>query len=319
MIRLLIAALGLLPATAAHAQEIPDAAAWRDTTLRLQAEQHALRSTLMVRDSSTAEVGRRDGLRILATPGREDRARQVLERVASVQRRWFGAAPPVPDFTISLRLHDREGGWISNASLVRGVIILTTATAAADGNAAITRNMEDGSAELLAGRILREYAEAVAAALATPTRTWLTQGLPLASTDRARRSEVRYQVATGTGVVQAKCAGGDVAACAAGLGVTAAGPGPLFAPIARADLVLTALDIGGPDAWRRFEEAASVSPTVALEAAAGIPTDSLITRWRTGLLESHSGEGLLPPRAAVVAIGWLGILVLGTVGAARWL
>jgi hypothetical protein len=239
--------------------------------------------------------------------------------VVSVQRRWFGAATPVPDFTISLRLRDREGDWASSTSPVRGVIIITTATATSDGNGAIRRNMEDGSAELLAGGILRDYAEVVAAALATPTRTWLTQGLPLASTDRARRSEVRYQVATGTGVVQEKCVGGDVAACAAGLGLTAAGPGPLFAPIARADLVLTALDIGGPDAWRRFQEAASVSPTAALEAAAGVPTDSLIARWRTGLLESRSGEGPLPPRVAVVAIGWLGILMAGTVGAARWL
>jgi hypothetical protein len=319
MIRLLIAASGMLSVTAARAQEIPDAAAWQDTVLRLQAEQRALRSSLLVSDTSAVEVASRDGLRILATTGREDRARRVLDRVVSVQRRWFGATPPISDFMISLRLRDRGGGWASSTSPVRGVIIVTTAGAASDARGVIRRNVEDGSAELLASRVLREYAEVAAAALATPTRTWLTPGLPLERTDRERRSEVLYQVVTGTGTTKEQCVGGDVPACAALLGLTAPGPGPLFPRLVRADLVLTALDIGGPEAWHRFQKAASVSPTAALEAAAGVSTDSLITLWWTSLLETRSGEVPLPPRAAVIAIGWLGILIAGTVGAARWL
>jgi hypothetical protein len=318
MIRTLIAAFGLV-SVAAEAQEIPDAAAWRDTVVRLQAEQQEIRSRLVLSDSSAVEVSRRDGLRILASPGREDHARQVLERLVSVQSRWFGAAPPVPEFTISLRLRDREGGWASSTSPVRGVFIVTTASAASDRNGVIRRNVEDGSADLLADRILREYARVVATALAIPTRNWLTQELPLESTDRARRSEVLYQVATGAGAGQEECVGGDVSACAAVLGLAASVPGPMFPQLVRADLVLTALEIGGPEAWHRFQKAASVSPTAALEAAAGVPTDSLITLWWTGLLETRSGEVPLPPRAAVIAIGWLGILIAGTVGAARWL
>jgi hypothetical protein len=319
VIRLLIAASGLLSATAPQAAEIPDAAAWQDTVSRVQAEQQALRSRLLVSDTSAVEVASRDGLRILATPGREDRARQVLDRVVSARRRWFGAAPPESDFTISLHLRDREGGWASSTSPVRGVIIVTTARGASDRRGVLRRNMEDGSAELLADIVLREYAEVVAAALATPTRTWLTPGLPLERTDRERRSEVRYQVVTGTGTRHEQCVGGDVSACAGLLGLMAPGTGAQFPRLVRADLVLTALDIGGPEAWLRFQRAASVSPTAALEAAAGVPTDSLITLWWTGLLEERAGEVPLPPRAAVIAIGWLGILVAGTVGAARWL
>jgi hypothetical protein len=319
MIRLLIAASGLLSVTAVQAQELPDAAAWQDTVSRLQAEQQALRSRLLVSDTSAVEVASRDGLRILATPGREDRARQVLDRVVSARRRWFGAAPPESEFTISLHLRDREGGWASSTSPVRGVIIVTTARGASERRGVLRRNMEDGSAELLADRVLREYAEVVAAAIATPTRTWLAPGLPLERTDRERRSEVRYQVVTGTGTRREQCVGGEVSACAGLLGLMAPGSGPLFPRLVRADLVLTALDIGGPEAWLRFQRAASVSPTAALEAAAGVPTDSLITLWWTGLLEERAGEVPLPPRAAVIAIGWLGILIAGTVGAARWL
>ena len=319
MFRLLIVASGLLSVTAVQAQEIPNAAAWRDTVVRLQAEQHVLRARLLVSDTSVVEVASRDGLRILATPGREDRARQVLDRVVSVRRRWFGATPPESDFTISLRLRDRGDGWASSTSPGRGVIILTTAGAASDRRAVIRRNMEDGSTGLLADRVLREYAEALAAALATPTRAWLTPGLPLEKTDRERRSEVRYQVVTGTGTRHEQCVGGDVAACAALLGLTSPEGGIQFPRLVRADLVLTALDIGGAEAWLRFQKAASVSPTTALEAAAGVPTDSLITLWRTGLLEPRAGDGPLAPRAAVIAIGWLGLLIAGTVGAARWL
>jgi hypothetical protein len=239
--------------------------------------------------------------------------------VVSVRRRWIGAAPHDSDFMISLRLRDRGDGWSSSTSPGRGVITVTTAGAAFDPRGVIRRNTEDGSVALLADRVLREYAEVVAATLATPTRTWLTPGLPLERTDRERRSEVRYQVVTGTGTRHEQCVGGDVSACAELFGLTAPRTGAQFPRLVRADLVLTALDIGGPEAWLRFQRAASVSPTAALEAAAGVPTDSLITLWWTGLLEERVGEVPLPPRAAVIAIGWLGILIAGTVGAARWL
>ena len=130
-----------------------------------------------------------------------------------------------------------------------------------------------------------------------------------------------YAFVTGTGPAQRACIVGDVANCAIALGVRVAPFGVAsdhFIPLVRADLLLTALEIGGKEAWSRSMVPEDSTVDQVLVAAAGIPLDSLIARWRTGLLARRPNA--TPINALTVALGaiWTAALLLAALGASRW-
>jgi hypothetical protein len=92
----------------------------------------------------------------------------------------------------------------------------------------------------------------------------------------------------------------------------------MFSVFMRSDLLFTALSVGGRGAWSRFVSAANVGIEPALVAAAAMPLDSLLARWRGGLLALRPIQGPMTPPVALAALCWSAAFLAGAIGAARW-
>ena len=86
----------------------------------------------------------------------------------------------------------------------------------------------------------------------------------------------------------------------------------------RADLFLTALEVGGAGAWSRVASARPARAEDALALASGLSADSLLSRWRAGILSLKPDVGPFQSGSALLAAGWVGVLLLGTLGVSRW-
>jgi hypothetical protein len=139
--------------------------------------------------------------------------------------------------------------------------------------------------------------------------------------DRDRRYLAMYMVMTSTGKAERGCVDGRLDRCALALGLRVAPSSDLtgaYPLLVRADLFLTALEIGGPEAWSRVIAAHPARAEDALVAASGLPADSLLTRWRSGILSLRPEQGPLHSSTVLLVAVWAGALLLGTLGASRW-
>jgi len=79
-----------------------------------------------------------------------------------------------------------------------------------------------------------------------------------------------------------------------------------------------AVGVGGEGAWERAIQDPGASPHEVLERASGLSTDSLVTDWRSVLLERrpavHAGLG----KSALVALFWILILAGFAMRSTRW-
>ena len=130
-----------------------------------------------------------------------------------------------------------------------------------------------------------------------------------------------YSLVTGVGKAQRQCVRGDPEACAHALGLRRSSDpdaGGEYYPLVRADLVLAALEQGGEGAWARLiaEEGGSVEQRLA--AAAGLPADSMLLRWRKGLLALQPDRGPLDLPAAGLILGWSALILAAGLGLTRW-
>lgn len=87
---------------------------------------------------------------------------------------------------------------------------------------------------------------------------------------------------------------------------------------ARATLVYVALRLGGRDAYRRLLAKPSDPLAVRLAAAAGVPLDSLVVRWREDMMASRPATVLLPAWAFAVALAWTALFAGCGVWSTRW-
>lgn len=87
---------------------------------------------------------------------------------------------------------------------------------------------------------------------------------------------------------------------------------------AQATIVQSALRLGGRDAYRRLlaDPAAPIADRLA--AAAGIPLDSLLARWRAEVVASRPAPVALPTWAFVVAMGWMAVFATCGMRSSRW-
>jgi hypothetical protein len=87
---------------------------------------------------------------------------------------------------------------------------------------------------------------------------------------------------------------------------------------ARATLVHVALRLGARDAYRRLLANPSDPLPARLAAAAGMPLDSLVGRWRGDMMASRPATVLLPAWAFAVALAWTALFAGCGVWSTRW-
>ena len=318
MCRALRLAALLLSALTGRARS-QDARPWRDSVIRLTSEVSALRDSLVERDSTVVEVARKNGVVLSATPRQTAAAARGFGYFTEQRARWFGAALPSPEgFRLVVQTTEgrgiferfRENRWDGTVSL----------TGLPDSSGAV-RTQRAAKIQDLGTQLVAGFSEIMFPTLGLPTTHWLGDPPPLHLSDRDRRYTAMYMVLTSTGKGERGCVDGRLDLCAFALGLRVAPASDLtgaYPPLVRADLFLTALEIGGPDAWSRIVSAHLARAEDALVAASGLRPDSLISRWRNGIMALRPEERPLHSSAVFLTACWIGALLLGTLGASRW-
>jgi hypothetical protein len=297
------------------------APAWRDSVQRLSAAYGALRDSVGDRDSTVVEVARRGRMVISASPRERAAARQALEYFAARRERWFGGAVPSPaGFRIAVRTRSgrnvfgRRNGYQDRYD---GSIVLS----GLPDTSGATRMERAAPLKHTGEQLFTGYAEMMFPTLGISVGKWLESLPPFHLADDARRYHAMYAVMTSTGQAERGCVDGRLDYCAYALGLRPA-PSPeltgAFPMVVRADLFLSALETGGSGSWERIVQAGPQSPATALEAATGLPVDSVIARWRHSITSLRPGERPLHLGSAVLAAAWAAVLLAGTLGGSRW-
>ena len=98
-------------------------------------------------------------------------------------------------------------------------------------------------------------------------------------------------------------------------------PGSLPRPLAQSArllLVREALRAGGRDAYRRLVARPNAPIAARLSSAAQMDIDSLVVRWRNGVLTARPVPLTLPWWAGVAAIGWTAFFGFCALRSSRW-
>jgi hypothetical protein len=99
------------------------------------------------------------------------------------------------------------------------------------------------------------------------------------------------------------------------------GPNRLPRPvtgIARQTLVVSALRLGGREAYHRLLAHPEASMAERLSQAAGVPLDTLLARWRSEVLAARPAPVALPPFGPLVGLGWTVLFGLCALRSSRW-
>lgn len=319
MSRLLLGVFILVLAAPAGAQDAPS---WRDSAYRLSAEVQRVRDSLRQDDSQIEEIARRSGLVVSATSDYRGLAQEVLDRFDAARRRWFGSALPTPNgFRITLRGGESWSfGRLTNRPQSLSIAGLPDADEAFR-LAPFVPHETLGDAERIEREFLGEYGSLMMTSAPAVIRGWLRAGLLLSLDEDSRRERAMYSLVTGVGTAQRACVRGDAAGCAHALGVRRSGDpegGGEYYPLVRADLLLAALELGGEGAWARLIAETEGTLEHRLAAAAGMPADSMLLRWRDGLLALQPDRGPLDVSSAGLILGWSALILAAGLGIARW-
>lgn len=297
-----------------------DATAWRDSVQRIANEIRALQDSLLEQDSTVQEVQRRGSLVVSASSRNHARAIQALEALETVQTRWFGGASPYPDgFRIVLNTIEERGifSGFSRSSAGQGKVIITGLP---DTGRAI-RGYRASTSNDLGPDLVAAFSELMIGALGSSLQSWLQHPPPMHLEEAERKYLAMYGVVTGADRAARGCVAGILGHCAEALGlrhVPGTDPTAHFAPVVRADLFLTALEIGGPGAWSRLKSTGNARAEEALAAAAGMPGDSLLAAWRGRIMSQRPNQSPLEGKPILVAAVWTATLLALTLGASRW-
>lgn len=306
----LVAALLSASAVSLSAQE---AARWRDTARRVEAEYRALRDSMVQGDSTVREVARSGDLVVGASDDLRRIAQLALDRIGLIRRRWFGGGFP---FEAGFRIVIRE----QTEDRTRPATMVVLSGLPDSGTA--PRMDRTVPRRLIESTLVDLFGEMMLGVLSPTAREWLDGGIPLSMTEQEREHLVMYAVATGTGRSQQACLSGSVADCRYALGLGGSSreaPGNKYASFLRGDLLLHALELR-PDSWERLRTSTVGEPMALLAEASGIPPDSLIRRWFQSTLSSRPTHGPIETDAGLSALGWIGLLLFAALfgGRSRW-
>lgn len=116
-----------------------------------------------------------------------------------------------------------------------------------------------------------------------------------------------------------RCSGGDDEECIALIRLAPSlRPAPPLSVTARLLLLALALDAGGPNAFPRLLEHPDRSMDARLEAASGVPVDSLVAQWRRDVLATHPKTVAADARAAWGAVFWGVLFTIAALRSTRW-
>lgn len=316
----LVLGISLLALAAPAAAQ--DAAAWRDSAYRLSAERQRVWDSLKQDDAAIAEIARRSGLVVSATSDYSAFAEDVLERFDAARRRWFGSVlPAATGFRITLRSGE---SWSFGRQTSRPQSLSIAGLPDADEAFRLAPFVPDrtlGDAGRATREFLGEYGSLMMASAPAAIRGWLRAGVLLSLDEDSRRERAMYSLVTGVGKAQRACVQGDAAGCAHALGIRPSSDpdaGGEYYPLVRADLMLAALEQGGEGAWTRLLAVESGTVEQGIAAAAGMPADSMLLRWRDGLLALQPDSGPLDLSAAGLILGWSALILAAGLAIARW-
>lgn len=296
-----------------------DAAAWRDSTHRLSAEVRIVRDSLRKVDDVLQEVVRQSSMTASATSVLQAMAAQVLAGFDSTRKRRFGEAlPGTLGFRIVLRYGD---SWTRSKPQALAIAGLPD-TGDAPRVSPLLSKSAFSSVEGITREYIYQFGNMMMKSAPAAIQRWLPTGLPLQLTDADRREEAMYALVTGGGIAQRECVRGDLGSCGYVLGLrapTIPEPGGQYYSLARADLLLTALDLGGEGAWDRLRDSPGTTVEEHLTAAAGMSADSLLSSWRSGLLTLRPDHGPIGVETIALLLAWTGLVLVVVLGIGRWL
>jgi hypothetical protein len=276
---------------------------------------HTLRDSMLQGDSTAAEVARRGDLVVAASANQKENAIDALGRFESVRNRWYnGEMPAQGGFRIVLRTEN--GARSGSGPDSTGIVILSGLPG--NGDAVATQRTVSGSG--VAANLIDRYGEMMIASVPALS-AWVENPPPLSMDPKERRDQAMYTFVTATGAIERRCVAGGMQACRVAMNIRqieGTENGGRFSPFMRVDLLYYALDIGGAGAWARLRGAADSGVATMFSSAAKLPTDSLLARWRNGLLARRPATAVLSGQTALIAITWSAMLLLGAAGASKW-
>jgi hypothetical protein len=306
-------AMMLVPAVCPAQQ----AARWRDSVTRLNLAANALHDSLLQFDSAAVEIARHGDLVVSASSDQAAKAVAILDRFSAVRDRWFGGATPVPGgFRILVSINTSSRSNTRGTPDAAGVVIISGLP---DNGSAEREHVASGQVTA-ANAMIDRYGYMMITSVPA-LFAWMENPPPLSIDEQDRHDQAMYAFVTATGPVQRRCVDGGLKACAVAMNIVPTGDtirGGTWSPFMRADLMYFALDLGGADSWTRLHAAADSGVAAALAAAARMPVDSVLARWRADLLSRRPVASIITPGTAIVAITWATALMLGALGASRW-
>jgi hypothetical protein len=311
---LIISAFLLVPAIC-PAQR---AAEWRDSSQRALVAMRAMRDSLYQGDSTTVEVARSGNLMIAASPNEAANAATALDHFAQVRLRRFGdGMPAAGGFRIVVRTEGvARAPNAGGGDITEGSVVLAGTPDTGDA----VRIQGRVRSEQLADYLVNHYGEMMVASV-PPLAAWTNSPPPLSMDEKDRRDQAMYAFITSTGESPRRCVAGDLVGCNLAFNLKRTiGPdsGRRLSQFLRADLLFFALDLGGSGAWNRLRTAADSGMSEMLAAAAQLPTDTVIARWRQSLLSRRPSTALVTPATTLMALAWTVLILGGAVGASRW-
>lgn len=93
---------------------------------------------------------------------------------------------------------------------------------------------------------------------------------------------------------------------------------PTLSTRAAGTLLATVRDLGGPAALARFFADTGATIVPRLEAAAAMPIDSLLARWRDTILAHRPVPTSVPGAMQWLVIGWAGVFIAFATRSTRW-
>jgi hypothetical protein len=298
-----------------------DSLIWRDSVATLGRVMQALADSLRTGDSTVVEVSRAQGLVLRASREIGSPAARTLERFLESKRLWFGPAVPSEDgFRILLRDYGDYGRGAGRLPLSLELAGLPDSDELTRVFRGVSRRVI-GNPDSASSTLLFEFGKLMLASTSGSLRKWLRDPLPLHLSDQDRKLAAMYAFVIGAGASQRDCVAGSLADCAYVLGLrptVRAGAGGGYPEFLRGDLLLTALQTGGEGAWERLRLASARMLSDQLSEAAGLPLDSLLARWRSGLLALRPTDQPFTARQAVATALWGIMLLAAALGISRW-